>query len=374
MSSPRITVDLGKIRHNARHLVRRLDRRGISVTAVTKGVCGSPEIARAMLDGGVARLGDARISNIERMRRAGIASPIVLIRTPLPSQCDRVTAACGTSFNTEIQTIHRLAASALRANSVHGVILMAELGDLREGIMPGDLEAFARKVMDIRGVALKGIGANFACLGSRRPDARAMAELLSLAATIEGVCGRALETVSGGNSANLSWAFGLGAAGRVNDLRLGEAILLGVDPVSGECIEGLFDDAFTLVAEVIESGSKPDHRARSAEAEAGLSRLQLLAGGSSVRQSILALGYQDTDIKGLVMPLGLSLIGATSDHLVVNVSGASLAVGAEVSFRPNYSALMRAMNAPDIRQELSYGTPNEQRHPAELPCSALEMT
>jgi len=263
------------------------------------------------------------------------------------SQVDRITQGCSTSYNTELDAIHRLAGSALRANTVHDVILMVEMGDLREGIMPRDLESIALKVMDIAGISLKGIGANFACLNGVAPDPQAMAELSSLANEIEVACGLYLETVSGGNSANLPWAFGADKTGRINDLRLGEAILLGVDPVSGCRIDGLFPDAFSLVAEVIESKVKPGLPTWPS-VEATVLDIRMVPDRRPIRQSILAIGHQDTDITGLALPFGLTAVGATSDHLVVETTGLSLPIGDEVACQVNYSALMRVMSAPNI--------------------------
>ena len=327
MTAPRIEVDLDKIRQNTRHLVQRLARDGISVTAVTKAICGQADIVKAMLAGGVAGLADSHIENVERMRQSGITSPICLIRTPMISQAERVVAVCNSSYNTELDVIHRLAQSALRANTVHDIILMVEMGDLREGIMPGDLNSVARAVNTMTGVTLKGIGANFACLRGVAPDQESMNELSCLAKSVEASCGLRLQTISGGNSANLAFLTAGGQSGRVNDLRLGEAILLGVDPISIKPIEGLHTDAFSLVAEVIES------------------RLHRTDG-----QSILAMGQQDTDITGLTLPPGLKVSGATSDHLVVQTFDERLPIGAEISCQPNYSALMRAMAAPNIEK------------------------
>lgn len=349
MTTPRIEFDLNKIRYNARHLVQRLGRRSIGVTAVTKAVCGHPDIARAMLDGGVTGLADARIENVERMRRAGITCPITLIRTPMLSQTERITHGCSDSYNTELDALHMLASSALRANRIHGVNLMVETGDLREGIMPGALEDIARKVMNISGITLKGIGANFACLNGVAPSAQKMKEFSALTCEIERACGLQLETVSGGNSANLPWAFGRESPGRVNDLRLGEAILLGVDPVSGRRIDGLFTDAFTLVAEVIESKVKPES-GKWLAAEPVTARIRIVSDRKQIRQSILALGRQDTDVEGLTLPRGLSLIGATSDHLVIETADVCLTIGTEISFQTNYSALMRVMSAPNVEK------------------------
>lgn len=351
MSSPRIEVDLHKIRHNTRTIAGRLRSRGIRTTAVTKAACGHPAIARAMLDGGAAGLAEARLSNVQRLRKAGITCPITLIRTPILSQAGDVVQVCEASYNTEIAVITALAAAAIRQNKVHGIILMVEMGDLREGIMPQDLGGIAQQVVDMPGVALKGIGANFACLSGIAPTTAKMQALSVLANDVEGQCGPFLQTVSGGNSANLPWALGGHTTGRINDLRIGEAILLGVDPVTGDQIDGLFCDAFTLVAEVIEKGAK-SVRSHLSFADPTLAKLRLVQTTVETTQLILAIGLQDTDAAGLSMRVGHRFIGATSDHLVVGTEHTKLCVGSEMRFQMNYSALMRGMAAPDVEIKL----------------------
>ncbi len=134
---------------------------------------------------------------------------------------------------------------------------MVELGDLREGIMPGDLENAVRETLRFPNIALKGIGTNLACRSGVSPDARNMAELSALADSIDATFGLTMEIVSGGNSANLTWRSSGADTGRINDLRLGESILLGREPLHRQPIDGLHTDAITLVAEVIESKVKP---------------------------------------------------------------------------------------------------------------------
>lgn len=354
MSCPRIEVDLGKIRHNTRIAVGQLKSRGINVTGVTKAVCGHPAVAQAMLDGGAKGLAEARLSNVLRLRKSGATCPITLIRTPMLNQADEIVQFCEASYNTEMVVIAALAAAAIRKDTVHGVILMVEMGDLREGIMPKDLGKIAQQVVDMPGVALKGIGANFACLSEIAPDAAIMAALSALADDTEGQCCSLLQTVSGGNSANLPWALKGQSIGRINDLRLGEAILLGVDPISGDQIDGMYMDAFTLVAEIIETGTKPASLSVNV-ADPAWARRRLVPNRGGTMRLILALGHQDTDISGLSMPSGNTLIGATSDHLVVGTNFAKLPVGSEMRFQMNYSALMHAMAAPDIETKLLRG-------------------
>lgn len=304
-----------------------------------------------MLDGGAAGLAEARLSNVKRLRTAGVTCPITLIRTPMLSQVDDVVQACEASYNTEMAVIAALSTAALRQNTVHGIIMMVEMGDLREGIMPQDLGNIGQQVVDMPGVKLKGIGANFACLNSVVPTAAKMRSLSEIANNVERQCGPFLETVSGGNSANLPWAFGACTTGRINDLRIGEALLLGVDPITGDQIAGMYRDAFTLVAEVIETDAT-SVRPILASVDHTLARIRIVPDMSEITRIILAIGQQDTDAAGLSMPAGTTLIGETSDHLVIGTNDVTRCVGSEMRFGMNYRALMRAMAAPDIQINL----------------------
>ncbi|MDB4324725.1 alanine/ornithine racemase family PLP-dependent enzyme [bacterium] len=347
MTAPRLEVDLQKIHHNARTLVERLASRGIAVTGVTKATLGSVEIARALLGAGVSALGDSRIENIAAMQRAGVRAPMVLIRSPMLSQVRRVVAHADVSLNTELDVISKLSCAAQKAKRTHGVVLMVELGDLREGIMPGELDETVRQVLRLPNISLVGIGTNLACRSGVSPDALNMAELSDLANSIEAKFGVTLATVSGGNSANLAWALGDADTGRVNDLRLGEAILLGRETLHRQPIDGLHLDAVTLVAEVIESKVKPS-LPWGEIAQTAFGDVPAVADRGDIHQMILAIGQQDTDPGGLGAPPGIEVLGSSSDHLVVECRSNGLPVGAEVGFQLNYSALLRAMTSPYV--------------------------
>ncbi len=347
MSAPRLEIDLDKIRHNARTLVARLAGRGVSVTGVTKATLGSPAVAGALLSAGVRALGDSRIENIEAMRRARVPASMILLRTPMLSQAARVVAHADVSFNTGIDSIRALSSAARATGRRHGVVLMVELGDLREGIMPGDLERVARETLRCPNIVLRGIGANLACRSGVSPDARNMSELSALADALDAMLGRRVDIVSGGNSANLAWAFDAVDTGRINDLRLGESILLGREPLRRRPIDGLYCDAITLVAEVIESNVKPS-RPWGTIAETAFGAPPPGSDRGDVSQVIFALGHQDTDPGGLHPPPGIELLGASSDHLVAAAGPDRPAVGAEARFQLDYSALLRAMTSPFV--------------------------
>ncbi|MDH5637168.1 MAG: alanine/ornithine racemase family PLP-dependent enzyme [Nitrospinota bacterium] len=354
MTTPRLNIDLDKIRHNASSLVKLLSSKGISVTGVTKATLGSPEIAGALLNAGVTGLGDSRIENIKAMHIAGVSAPMTLTRSPMLSQADQVVMYADVSFNTEIDIIKTLSLAAQRAKRTHSIVLMVEMGDLREGVMPGDLMNIVRETLLLPNIAFKGIGANLACRSGVAPDARKMAQLSALAASIEATFGLTVDIVSGGNSANLPWALSDAEAGRINNLRLGEAILLGREPLHRQPIDGLHTDAITLTAEVIESKIKPS-KPWGDIAQTAFGNKKFPMDRGSISQVILAIGEQDTDPQGLVPPPEIKILGASSDHLILE-SGFS--VGAEMVFSLNYSALVRAMTSPFMAKSYSNLNPD----------------
>ena len=347
MTAPRLEIDLDKIHHNARTLVERLEKRGISVTGVTKATLGSLDIAGALIRAGVHGLGDSRIENIEAMRRGHITAPMTLIRSPMLSQAKRVVMSADVSMNTELDVIRELSSAAGDANRTHGIVLMVELGDLREGIMPSDLENAVRETLRLPNIVLKGIGTNLACRCGVSPDARNMAELSALADSIEATFGLTLDIVSGGNSANLNWALSSSETGRIDDLRLGESILLGREPLHRQPIDGLFTDAFTLFAEVIESKVKPT-QPWGEIAQTAFGEEPPVTDRGDISQTILGIGRQDTDPGGLLADPGIEIIGASSDHLIIDSGSALLPVGTELGFQLNYSALVRSMTSPFV--------------------------
>ncbi len=355
MTTPRLEIDLSKIHHNASLLVNLLGRRGISVSAVTKATMGQPEIAGQLLAAGVSGLADSRIENIQTILSAAIKAPMMLIRSPMIGQAALVVRSADISLNTELDVISELSKAALKMGRTHGVLLMIELGDLREGIMPSDLNKVVRRTLGFPNIVLKGIGTNLACRCGVAPDAANMRELSNLADEIDVVSGLVLPIVSGGNSSNLQWVLGSADTGRINHLRLGDSILLGRDPLNLKPIEGLHTDAFTLVAEVIESkikGSQPWGKiARTAfgPAIAPTDRGDIL-------QAVLALGRMDTDPDGLTPPSGIEILGSSSDHLIVDSGTKRMSVGTEVAFQLNYSALIQAMASPFVTKKCAHST------------------
>jgi len=347
MSAPRLEIDLEAIASNTRTLVSRLEPLGIGVTGITKASLGSPGVAAAMLSGGATGLGDSRVQNLARLRAGGVTTTTTLIRSPMVSQAALVVRDADISLNTEAAVIDSLAAAALRQGTTHAVVVMVELGDLREGVPVADVVDLCRHVVKTPGVVLAGLGTNLACQSGVAPDQLKMDELSQLVEKVETSCDRGLSIVSGGNSANLDWAMSTADAGHINDLRLGEAILLGTEPLHRRVVDGLRTDAFTLFAEVIEVKTKPA-LPWGDTAQAAFGPPPARHDGELVRQAIVALGRQDTDPDGLTPPPGVRVLGMSSDHLVLDVGDHDVSVGDELSFSLGYGALLRAATSPFV--------------------------
>ncbi len=356
MSAPRLEIDLNKVFYNAKTLVTRLNDRGISVTGVTKVALGSVEIANVLLQAGVISLGDSRISNIKSMRVSKShllmqQATTMLIRSPMLSQVAEVLEYADISCNTEIDVIKKLSDAAYRRGYNHHIVLMVELGDLREGIMPKDLTETVRAVLALPNIILKGIGANLACRSGVSPDPVNMMTLSQLAEDIETEFNLTLEIVSGGNSANLTWALDRqNETGRINHLRLGESIFLGCETLDRKPITGLYTDAIQLIAEVIEAKVKPSKPTGNI-AQTAFGKVLPMVDRGNVSQAILAVGIQDVDTDGLRAVMGIEVTGASSDHLIVESAHGTLRVGEEIAFQVDYSALVRSMTSPFVSKK-----------------------
>ncbi|MGB8701993.1 MAG: alanine/ornithine racemase family PLP-dependent enzyme, partial [Thermosynechococcaceae cyanobacterium] len=327
---PRIEIALSEIQHNARMLSERYGQKGISLMGVSKAVLGEPAIAQAMIQGGVKFMADSRLENIQKMKAAGISTQFVLLRTAL-SQAESVIRDVDISLNTELETVKELSRYATLHHKIHQIIVMVELGDLREGILASDLFQFIKTVLDLPQINVIGIGCNLACYGGIKPNQSKMRELSELATAIEEKFQIHLAVISGGNSANHEWYESAPQVEKINNLRLGESILLGCETINRKVIPGLYTSAFKLIAEVIESKEKPSLPFGEACQDA-FGNIPVFVDRGVRRRVIIALGRQDVLISGLKPIQDLEILGASSDHIVLDSNNAELKIGSEVMF------------------------------------------
>ena len=354
---PQLEFDLALLRSNADAVISRCRGMGIRVCGVIKGVDGLPEAARVLRAAGAAELGTSRLEQVARCRAAGVPGPWLLIRIPGLTELPDVVALCETSLQSEWPTLLALEEECLRQNKTHRVIVMTDLGDLREGFWDKKelVDVCERVERDLPHVQLAGIGVNLTCYGSTKPTPEKMNELVGLARQVEQRIGRKLEIVSGGATSSFTLVhWGTMPAG-VNHLRIGEAILLGKDLQVDWGIRDmdyLRMDALTLRAEVVEVKDKPTYPIGEFAIDA-FGRKPVYEDRGIRRRAILALGRADVGELENLIPRepGLTVIGGSSDHCIVDVEDCPrrLQVGDIVEFSLCYSHMLYATARSDMR-------------------------
>ena len=353
---PQLEVDLSILRSNARQVITHCQQQGIRVCGVVKGVDGLPEVARAMRLCGAEELGTSRLEQVERCRAAGVGGPWLLIRIPGLSELPDVVRLCETSLQSERVTLDALEEECVLQGKTHRVIVMADLGDLREGFWDKDemVDVCVHVERELPHVELAGVGVNLTCYGSTKPTPEKMQALLDIAARIEKRIGRKLEIISGGATSSYTLVhWGTMPAG-INHLRIGENILLGKDLQVNWGIQDmdyLRMDGFTLRAEVVEVREKPTYPIGEFAIDA-FGRKPVYVDRGIRRRAILALGRADVGELESLIPreAGLTVIGGSSDHCIVDVEDCPRRpeVGDIVEFSLCYSHLLYATSRSDI--------------------------
>jgi predicted amino acid racemase len=346
-----IQVDTKVLQENARVVLSACRKYGVQLAAVTKMFGGRPEIAQILLDAGVEMLADARIKNLARLPQS---KPRMLLRITDPEQAEEVVKNCEYSLQSTPEAIVALGQVAHKLCKPHQVVLMVDLGDLREGIYYQDKKRMMEMVALIlkqENLNLAGLGTNLTCFGGILPDEENMAQLLHLAQEIRTYYQIPLPLVSGGNSSSLHLLLNGRLPVGINHLRVGEGLLLGMDTASGKPFRQLSQDAFTQFARLVEVYAKPSKPAGKAGPNAFGEEVFFKDHGPMLR-GVLAIGRQDTDHEGL-FPLDerVKVLGASSDHLLVDLTQApEYRVGDVLGFRPSYGALLKAYTSPYVEK------------------------
>lgn len=355
MKYPVLTIETRKIKHNARVISSMLKDMGIDLLGVSKAVLSHPAVVSALIQGGAYGIGDSRVQNLRELRKSGFSGRAVLLRSPGPSLCKEAVLWADASLNSNPRIVSLLGEAALAAGKIHEVVLMIELGDLREGVMVEDAVSVAREFVRTRGVRLIGIGANLACFGGVVPTREKMELLLEVADRIRKALGITLAVISGGNSANMRLMLDKDMPEGITELRIGEAVLLGRETVNRSPVPGCYLDAFTLKAEVIEILRKPTKPWGEISQDA-FGEVPTFEDRGVRWRAILAAGRQDIDPTGLYpRSHGVRILGASSDHLVCDVEDyqGNITTGTIFEFDLNYSALLRAATSPHVEKVVS---------------------
>lgn len=337
------------LRTNHAELERRMAGHGVEYGVVTKLLCGQPEYLREVLALGPSHVMDARTSNLRTIKGIDPEVRTVYIKPPAPGNAEDVVRWADVSFNTELDTLEALNREAERQGVRHGVVVMVEMGDLREGVMRERLVEFVGEALRFEHLVLKGLGTNFNCLNGTVPNEDKLWQLSLFRELVELRYGVDVAWVSGGTSVALPMLFDGRVPSAINHFRIGESLFFGRDLTNGGVIDGMRDDVFELEAEVIEVAEKPSEPSGPfGEDPFGETRREAGRPAETVRRAILDVGWLDIDPKFLTaVDEGIEIIDVSSDMTVVDVGRRDRAtrVGDKLCFRLRYMGALKLLNS-----------------------------
>ncbi len=351
---PEIEINIDALRYNIKRVRDLLRAKNADLLFVTKVVQGDPKIAKIGVEEGIEWFGESRIENILRLRKGGIERKIMQIRSPQISEIERTVKYSDASVLTEIDVAKLLSRESKRQGKKFQVLLMVELGDLREGIMPENMVEFSKEISKMDNIEILGIGTNLGCLGGVIPTRDKMEKLLEIKDNLEDT-GVSVRIISGGATDTL-YLFENNEIRGINQLRIGEAIFLGRDTTNNRIIPYLRNDTFTIRAEIIELKEKPSvpYGNIGRDAFGNVPEFQDLG---LRKRAILAIGKEEIEFQSLFPEdRDLKIVGGSSDHMVVDVTDSKINyhVGDIIEFYPLYPSLMKSFISKNIKKRIKF--------------------
>lgn len=348
---PRLEIDISKLRENARVVCKKCHDNNIEVAFVTKSFSAIPSVVEEIVKENIDYIADSRIQNLKNLKHIDL--PKILIRIPMISELDDVVKYADISFNSELSVIEILNEKSKKLNKIHKIVLMIDLGDLREGCFY-DEEIFniIEKIKELENIELIGLATNLTCYGAVLPTKDNLSRLVNISNTIEDKYNINMEFISGGNSSSLYLLENNQIPNQITNLRLGEVIVLGRETAFGKRIEGTYDDAFTVVCEIVEVKEKPSLPIGEIGVDA-FGNKPYYEDKGIMKRAILGIGKQDIDIGSIVSyDENINILGASSDHMIVDISNSKLnyMVGDKIAFKLGYGGLMSASTSEYVNK------------------------
>ncbi|MCO5252163.1 MAG: alanine/ornithine racemase family PLP-dependent enzyme [Candidatus Kapabacteria bacterium] len=352
-----VTLDSKKLKHNFDYLEKLFNKNGIQWSVVTKMLCGIKDYLAVLLKLNIKQVCDSRISNLRMVKSINPEIETVYIKPPASNVVNSVVKYADISMNTQIETIRLLSEEAQKQQKTHKIIIMIELGELREGVMGDDFVNFYSNVFKLKNIEVVGIGTNLSCLYGVLPNPDKLIQLSLYKQLIEAKFNRALPFVSGGSSVTIPLIFQKLLPKGINHFRVGETLFLGTDVYNDKPLNKMNNDVFRLYAEIIELIEKPvvpmgdfgtNVDGHSFEFN------QDLVGQKSYR-AIIDIGLLDVDERHITpIDPDMSFVGASSDMLVIDLGDNEnkYKVGDFLQFKMDYMGTLRIINSKYIDKKI----------------------
>ena len=346
-----------RLKHNYNYLASLFEGRGIEWGVVTKLLCGNKNYIKEIIDLGATEIHDSRISNLKVVKSISEDVQTVYIKPPAKRSIPNVVKYADVSFNTSFTTIKMLSKEAQKQNKVHKIIIMIEMGDLREGVLGENVIEFYEKIFELPNINISGIGTNLNCLHGVMPSQDKLIQLSLYKQLIEAKFNRKIPWVSGGTSVTIPLLLKEMRPMGVNHFRVGEILYFGLNLFTMKKVDGMKDDVFKLYAEIIELYEKPKVPiGELAENPSGdILEINEEDYGKTSYRAIIDIGLLDISPEYLIPDDGtIEVTGASSDMLVIDLGETTrdYKVGDLISFKLRYMGALSILNSDYIDKKI----------------------
>ena len=352
-----ITLETKKLANNFNHLNDFFKIHNIDWSIVTKILCGNKKYLTELLNLGIKQYSDSRISNLKMIKNLDNKAQTIYIKPPAKGVIEEVVTYADISMNTDFHTIEMLSEEAVKQNKIHKIIIMIDLGELREGVMREDFIDFYAKVFEMKNIEVVGLGTNLSCLYGILPNNDKLLQLCLYKQLIELKFNVKIPFVSGGSSVTIPLIKQGLLPKDVNHFRVGETLFMGTDVYNSVPFATMENDIFKLYAEIIELYEKPliPSGELGSNQEGNVVTFDDENIGKSSVRTIIDIGLLDIDMKHLeATDENVKLAGATSDMVVLDLGEnlKNFKVGDQMEFTLDYMGIVRIMNSKYIEKRV----------------------
>lgn len=352
-----IELDIKKLYENFNFLDKLFRKNNIKFSVVTKMLCGNNLFLSELLKLDISQVCDSRVSNLKTVKSINPEIETIYIKPPAKRAVKSVVQYADISVNTEIETIKLLSKEAERQGKKHKILIMIELGELREGIMGEDFIGFYEEVFNLNNIEVVGIGTNLTCLYGVLPNHDKLIQLSLYEQLVEAKFNRHIPYVSGGSSVTIPLIFQKLLPKGINHFRVGETLFLGTDLYNNKTIDKMNPDVFMLYSEIIELSEKPQvpigEMGKNVEGNS-FEFDESLTGKRSYR-AIIDIGLLDVE-ENHIVPVDekLKIVGASSDMFVIDLGDnkSGYKVGDLLKFTMDYMGVLRVINSKYVDKRI----------------------
>jgi predicted amino acid racemase len=359
-----LVIKSDKIIKNVEKLNHFLLKHKVQWSLIVKVLSGHREFLKKLLFHPVVKqlhsVGDSRISGLRVIKEINPNIVTMYVKPPAMDTIKSIVSYADISMNSSFRTIEALNNEAARQGKQHRVIIMIELGELREGILREKLVDFYKRVFELENIRIEGIGTNLGCMYGVQPTYDKLLQMSLYKQLIEAKFDTELPLISGGSSITLPLVGKSAMPKNINHLRIGETAFLGTSPFDNKKFRDLSVDAFEYLGNIIELEIKetyPD--GILTDGNIGLTAESEQMEYDHSYRAILDFGILDVDVNELTpKDTNIRFAGTTSDMSVYDLGpiqkdkNCKYKVGDRVIFTPSYMAVARLMNSKFIDKKI----------------------